>query len=107
MSETITVASLRERILRAVDDSITKLARAASGEQAIRYDCELRACIVLARLAPILVAEATRAKSKATQSEETRWQELPPDLSLAESERLLAIIEADGLPTDKTAKTNN
>jgi hypothetical protein len=58
---------------------------------------------VLARLAPILIAEVTRMKSKPTDFDGPAMQELPPDLPLEEAERLLASLEADRPLTDNTS----
>jgi hypothetical protein len=43
-------------------------------------------------------------KRRATEPDGPAMQELPPDLSLEESERLLRIIEADGKPPEATTE---
>ena len=47
---------LRRRVLRATLPAVRQLARAAAGEPVFENDRHLRACIALARLAPVLVA---------------------------------------------------
>jgi hypothetical protein len=96
MSETITVASLREQLLPAIARAIALLEEEVSGQRHIENDFQLRACMQLARLAPFVLAQNKSAQSD--QLEEEEMQELPPDLPLEEAERLFAIIEADGQP---------
>ncbi len=78
--------ALRVKLIRAVRFAIAKLAAEAMGEQAIRTGNELRACIVLARLAPVVLAEVAK--------NELPPIILPPGLSEEEADRLLEALEA-------------
>ena len=56
---------VRRRVLRALVPAIGKLTRVARGRDAFRNDHEIRACIALARLAPIFLAQARDADADA------------------------------------------
>jgi hypothetical protein len=100
MSEELSVSSLRARLLQAVDSAIARLHDEAHGRA--RFDCfeQMRACIVLAQLAPTVLSSSTRPKSVEPESE---LPELPPDLPREEAERLLRILEGD----DQTDTNSN
>jgi hypothetical protein len=48
---------LRRRLLRVTLPAVRQLARAAEGERVFETDHAIRACITLARLVPVLIAE--------------------------------------------------
>lgn len=102
MEETITVASLRERLLRAVDGAVARLENEATGDGDFKGDYEIRAAITPARLAPIFLVQSP-AKAKACEPQGPLMQELPPDLPLEEAERLLRILESDDPPNGSQA----
>src|SRR5262245_45252044 len=93
MAETPTVSSLREQLLPAILRAVSVLEGEAAGQRLIENDFQLRACMQLARLAPIVLMQSRAAKPAEPESPE--MQELPPDLPLEEAERLLALMEAD------------
>jgi len=88
--------ALRDRMFRAVNAAIDKLVDAATGNQDSEVnDAELRACIVLARLAPVLIG----TKSVANDRDDEPWRhtpECPRHLTPEEGERMLAELEALG-----------
>jgi hypothetical protein len=95
MSETISVSSLREQLMPAIARAIAVLDQAVSGQGEIENDFQLRACMQLVRLAPFVLAQS---KSTTAAEPDEEMIDLPPDLPLAEVERLLANLEADRKP---------
>ena len=84
---------LREFTEQIVRHAMERLHREACGEKKIGNDFELRACIVLARLAPVLIEPGNKRNS------DSELQEFPPDLDPQEAERLLRELQC-GRPLD-------
>jgi hypothetical protein len=84
--------TLRRQVLRCVMQAVAKLAREAGGEQTIDRESELRACVALARLAPVLLgANAQRQVN----DDDNAWQgpRIHPDCPIEEAERIIAEAE--------------
>ncbi|MBC8105366.1 MAG: hypothetical protein H7Z14_02155 [Anaerolineae bacterium] len=87
MQNSESAESLRAFTERIVRRAMEKLHLEASGQRTIDTDFELRACVTLARLAPILIAEPRGARIQSD------LQEFPPDLDPVEAERLLRELQ--------------
>jgi hypothetical protein len=64
---------LREKLLRAQLIAVGKLSRAARGRDVFGNDRELRACIALARLAPMLLGGRPRDEEPPTGIRDPLW----------------------------------
>ena len=84
--------ALRRRVIRCVMQALAKLAREARGQQAIERETELRACVALARLAPVLLGAAAQRQVNADDND---WPgpRIHPDCPIEEAERIIAEAE--------------
>ena len=87
MQDTDSAIGLREFTEQIVRHAMERLHREACGDKKIGNDFELRACIVLARLAPVLIGPEIKPNSH------SELQEFPPDLDPQEAERLLRELQ--------------
>jgi hypothetical protein len=83
--------ALRHRVLKCVMQAVAKLAREARGVQTIERETELRACVALARLAPVLLGAA--AQREATANEEPFRPRIHPNCPIEVADRLIAEAE--------------
>lgn len=101
MQHSESAEGLREFTERIVRSALEKLQLESSGRRVIGTEFELRACVTLARLAPILIAQPRRAGG------EPERQEFPPDLDPAEAERLLRELQRGAPDPDDVLNENH
>jgi hypothetical protein len=90
-SETDPLDELRDRLAHAVGDAIDVLADKSVGRTSkLVNDRQLRACIALARLAPVLLCIRPRAEQQPLWA---NTPECPRNMDPVEAERLLAELE--------------